>query len=53
MASKKITISLPLQTILSAKQFSQETGRTFSGLIKLCLEKQLSKEKNGEDYEKQ
>ena len=38
----KITISLPTKIAKKAKEFASFTGRSFSGLIKFCLQKELS-----------
>ncbi len=40
----KITISLPSETVETAKAFCANTGRTLSGYIRRCLEKEMEKE---------
>jgi hypothetical protein len=40
----KITISLDKEIHLKAREYAKMTGRTFSGLIKICLNKELKEE---------
>lgn len=37
----KITISLDKEMHCKAKEYAKRTGRTFSGLIQICLVKEL------------
>ena len=42
--TKHVTITLPKEQLTSTKQFSKETGRTFSGLVSYALNKIVRKE---------
>lgn len=46
----KVTISLDKEFHEEAKKYAKKTGRTFSGLIQICLNKELKEERasNGE-----
>jgi len=44
MRSKIITISLPRETIEKGKILAKNNGATFSGLIRIGLERQLKDE---------
>lgn len=45
---KKISISLPENLYREAKEFSEETGATFSGFVKLSLKEKLAKNERRE-----
>jgi len=45
MASKIITISLPEDTARTAKEHAHLTGRNFSSLVRISLEKFIEQEK--------
>ncbi|MFH0970568.1 MAG: hypothetical protein V1776_03855 [Candidatus Diapherotrites archaeon] len=40
---RKITISLPPNVAEAAKEYGQNSGRTLSGLIRYCLQKEMEK----------
>lgn len=47
MAFKNISITLPKPLVKKAKEYSGQTGRTFSSLVRISVEKFLEDEKNG------
>jgi metal-responsive CopG/Arc/MetJ family transcriptional regulator len=45
MVTKRVTLSLPTELVSKAKEFSKNSGSTFSGLVRICLQNKLM-EKN-------
>lgn len=43
MEYEKFAISLPQDLVNEAREINKKTGRTFSGLIRVSLEKEISR----------
>ena len=48
---EKVTLSLPRKVVDEARSFSQESGRTLSGFFRICVERELRKQREVEGHE--